>query len=270
MSEFRIGLVSTPVQQNGFSCNLKRIQIVLEERANDDADVFVFGEAALTGLNIVDVGSIDDVDRSEILRKVNRLTKDFSTAICIGFIEREAGRFYHAHCLSSEGAVCGIQRKVFAGNPTRPHVFSSGKEIRPIPFRGSQVAILARADWMLPETVLAAGQHEPDLILAPTDQYFWNPHNRSILHKAGQSASFWLQAPLVAAFNSTSGSSDEDTEVFACLAFDCTGDEKINASKKVGESTVHTVDVELQKAHRKWGGFQERKRYLDYVWNSPK
>ena len=238
--------------------------------AHDDIDLFVFGEAALTGLNVVDAGSIDVVDRSEILRKVNRLTKDFSTAICIGFVESEASEFCLAHCLSSDGALCGIQRKVFAGNPPRPHVFASGKEIRPIPFRGSQVAILACADRTLPETVLAAGQHEPDLILAPTDQYSWTPHNQSVLHRADQSASFWLQAPLFAAFISVAEPLDTDADVFACLAFDNQGDELIRTSKKAGEITVHTVDVEFQIAHRKWGGFQERKRYLDYVWNSPK
>ena len=58
---------------------------------------------------------------------------------------------------------------------------------------------------------------------------------------------------------------DETAEVFGCLAYDCSGDRLIETSKKVGESTFHTIDVELQKAHRKWGGFQDRKRYLNSV-----
>ncbi len=263
MSALRIGLASVPVEANESSRNLETVEHVLEENANDDIDLFVFGEAVLTGLEAQNARAGGIADASEVSRRVNRLTKDFSTAVCAGFVELEAGRFYLTHCLSSEGALYGVQRKVFAGNPARTHIFSSGKEIRPIPFRGHQVVILACADWMLPETVLSAGQHEPDLMLAPTDQYSWTPHNRSVLHKAGQSASFWLQAPLVAAFNSAAGSSDEETEVFACLAYDSSGDEMVKASKNVGESSVHTIDVELRKAHRKWGEFEERKRYIE-------
>ena len=265
MSVLRVGLASVPVEANELSRNLETVERVLADYANDDIDLFVFGEAVLTGLEAQNARAGGIADASEVSRRVNRLTKDFSTAVCAGFVELEAGRFYLTQRLSSEGALCGVQRKVFAGNPTRTHIFSSGKEIRPIPFRGHQVVILACADWMLPETVLSAGQHEPDLVLAPTDQYSWTPHNRSVLRKAGQSASFWLHAPLVAAFNSTAESSDEDAKVFACLGYDYSGDEMVKASKRDGESTVHTIDVELRKAHRKWGGFRDRKRYLDSV-----
>lgn len=263
MSALRIGLASIPVEANAHSRNLEAVERVVERKANENIDLFVFGEAVLTGLDGGNAQPDGVANTSEVLRMVNRLTKDFSTTVCMGFIERQAQRLYLTHYLSSEGALCGVQRKVFAGNPSRPGGFSSGKKILPFPLRSHQVVILACADWMLPETVLAAGQHEPDLILAPTDQYSWTPYNRSVLHKAGQSASFWLHAPLVAAFNSTAGHSDEHTEVFACLAYDSSGDELIKASKKVGESTVHTIDVELRKAHRKWGGFQDRRRYID-------
>ena len=269
MSELRIGLASVPVEADALSRNLETVQRVLVENANDDIDLFVFGEAVLTGLDDGNAQPDGVANTPEVLRTVNRLTKAFSTAVCVGFIERQDHRRYFTHCISSEGVLCGIQRKVFAGNPTGLREFSSGKEILSIPFRGHQVVILACADWMLLETVLAAGQHEPDLVLAPTDQYSWTPHNRSVLHKAGQSASFWLQAPLVAAFNSVPGNPDQDTEVFACLAYDSSGDEMVKASKKVGESTVHTIDVELRKANWKWGGFRDRKRYLDSVrWQS--
>ncbi|MCY3766587.1 MAG: carbon-nitrogen hydrolase family protein [Gemmatimonadetes bacterium] len=263
MSAFRIGLASIPVAANALSRNFETAERVLDENANDDIDLFVFGETVLTGLDAQNARSGGIADTSELLRKVNRLTRDFSTAVCAGFVESEAGGLYLTHCLSSDGVLCGIQRKVFAGNPTRPYVFSSGKEIRSVPFRGCRVVVLACADWMLPETVLAAGQNEPELVLAPTDQYTWTPYNRSVLHKAGQSASFWLQAPLVAAFHSTAGASDDGAEVFACLAYDSSGDEMVKASKKVTESTFHTIDVELRKAHRKWGGFRVRKRYID-------
>ena len=265
MSTLRVGLASVPVAANALSRNLESVQHVLEEKANDHIDLFVFGEAVLTGLDGGNAQPEGAAKTPEALRKVNQLTGDFSTAVCAGFIELEAGSFYLTHCLSSEGALCGVQRKVFAGNPARTHIFSSGKEIRRIPFRGHQVVILACADWMLPETVLAAGQHEPELVLAPTDQYTWTPHNRSVLHKAGQSASFWLHAPLVAAYYSTAGPSDEDTNVFACLAYDSCGGKLIEASKKFGESTLHIIDVELRKAKWNWGGFRNRKRYLDSV-----
>lgn len=270
MSVLRIGLVSIPVEANGLSRNLETVQRVLDENANDDIDLFVFGEAVLTGLDGGNAQPGGVEDSSCLLRKVNQLTKDYSTALCTGFVESESGGLYLTHCLSFEGTLSGIQRKVFAGNPTRPHIFSSGKEIHPIPFRCHKVVILACADWMLPETVLAAGQHEPDLILAPTDKYSWTPCNRSVLHKAAQSASFWLQAPLVAAFDSTTGPIDEDAEVFACLAYDSSGEESIKASKKVGQSTVHAIDVKLRQANRKWGGFQERKRYIESHGDLPK
>ena len=265
MSVLRVSLASVPVETNALSRNLETVERVLDENVNDDIVLFVFGEAVLTGLDGGNAQPDGVVNTPEVLRMVNRLTKDFSTAVCVGFIERQDHRRYLTHCLSSEGVLCGVQRKVFAGNPTRLREFSSGKEILSIPFRGHQVVILACADWMLPETVMAAAQYETDLILAPTDQYSWTPHNRSILHKAGQSASFWLHAPLVAAFNSTAGPSDEDTDVFACLAYDSAGDELIKASKRVRESTVHTIDVKLQKAHRKWSGFRDRERFLHSV-----
>ena len=265
MSELRIGLVSIPVEENAFSDNLNSVRGLLEERANDGIDLFVLGEAALTGVDVENARTVGVPDTSEALRAVNRLTENFSTSICTGFVEREAERYYLTHCLSTEGRLCGLQRKVFAGNPTLPRVFASGKEIRPIPFRGFEVVILACADWMLPETIVAAGQHEPDLVLAPTDQYSWTPHNRSVLHKAGQSASFWLQAPLFAAFISAAEPADADADVFACLAFDNQGDELIKATKRVGERTVHTIDIDIRKAQWKWGGFQERKRFMDSV-----
>ena len=265
MSQLRIGLASVPVEADALSRNLETVERVLEEKVDENIDLFVFGEAVLTGFDDGNAQPSGAAKMSELLRKVNQLTDAFSTAVCAGLVESEAGRSYLTHCLSSKGALCGVQRKVFAGNPTRPHIYSSGKEIHPIPFRCHKVVILACADWMLPETVLAAGQYEPDLILAPTDQYSWTPHNRSVLCKAGQSASFWLQAPLIAAFNSVSGTPDQDTEVFACLAYDSSGDELIKASKKVGEITIHTIDVDIQKVQRKWGGFRDRKTYIDSV-----
>lgn len=263
MPELRIGLVSIPVEENAFSDNLNSVRGLLEERANDGIDLFVFGEAVLTGVDVENARTVGVPDTSKALRAVNRLTENFSTSICTGFVEREAERYYLTHCLSSEGRLCGLQRKVFAGNPTRPRVFASGKEIRPIPFCGFEAVILACADWMLPETIVAAGQHEPDLILAPTDQYSSTPHNRSVLHKAGQSASFWLQAPLVAAFGSTLAPGTESNDVFACLAYDCNGDELINTSKQAAETAVHTIDVNIRKTQRTWGGFRERKRYFE-------
>ena len=263
MSKLRIGLVSIPVEENALSHNLGTVRGVLEERANDEIDLFVFGEAALTGMEVEKTSPGDRVDLSEVLHQVNRLTKDYSTTVCMGFVERDTDRVYLAHCLSSNGALCGLQRKIFAGNPTRPRVFASGTEIRPIPFRGFQAVVLACADWMLPETVMAAGQHEPDLILAPTDQYSWTPHNVSVLHKAGQSASFWLQSPIFAAFNSAAQPADADADVFACLAFDSNGDKLTKAAKKVGETAVHTIDVNIRQAQRSWGGFRDRKRYIE-------
>ena len=48
----RIGLVSIPVEENALSHNFGTVRGVLEKCANDEIDLFVFGEAALTGLDV--------------------------------------------------------------------------------------------------------------------------------------------------------------------------------------------------------------------------
>ena len=91
------------------------------------------------------------------------------------------------------------------------------------------------------------------------------PHSLSTPGKAGQSVSFWLHAPLVVAFNSAADPEDEEAEVYACLAYDYRGDELISKAKKAKESTFYAIDVELKKANRKWGGFRDRRKYLESV-----
>ena len=265
MSSLRIGLASIRVEENAFDRNLKSVEKTLEEQSAEDIDLFVFGEAALTGLDATDFSSKNLPDTSQVIEKINRLTDYFSTAICIGFTEKEVDKRFLTHFISSEGNLCGTQRKLFAGNPTRPGAYSSGKEIRPIPFRDYQLVILACADWMLPEPMMQAGLHEPDLVVAPTDQYHWTPHTQSVLSKVGQAVSFWLLAPLVVAFNSEANPDEDGAEVYACLAYDSRGDELIRKAKKINEDAFHAIDVELQKADRKWGGFQDRKHYLDSI-----
>ena len=265
MPSLRIGLPCIRVEENAFVRNLKSVEEVLEQRSAENIDLFVFGEANLTGLDRTDFSSRAFPDISHVVQTVNQLTKNFSTAVCVGFIEKEKNKYYLTHLLSSEGILCGIQRKVFPGNPVKPHIYSSGKEIRPISFREYQIIIFACADWMLPEPMMQAGQYEPDLIIAPTDQYHWTPHTLSVLRKVGQSVSFWLHAPLIVAFKSAANPEDEEEEVYACLAYDYRGDELIKKSKKIKENAFYTIDLELQKESRKWGGFQERKKYLESV-----
>ena len=258
-----LGLVSIPVKENDFQHNLEAVAEVIAQYSSEAIDLFVFGEANLTGLNTTHFKSRTFLDTTSALQAINRVTGEYHASICVGFIEHEAEKFYLTHVLSSDGTTCGMQRKVLAANPTKPSVYTSGKQINPIIFRGYKVVILACADWLTPEPMMQAGIHEPDLILAPTDQFHWEPHSRSVHTKAGQGISFWLQAPLAVAFNSEINPEPAELEVCACLGYDHKGDEVIRKSKKQVERTIYTMTVELKKRRLIWGGFEARRNYVE-------
>ena len=149
MSTLRVGLASIPVEENAFQKNLQNVTQVVENHADESLDLFVFGEATLTGLDVQDFESRSFPETKVILDQINILTKRFTTSVCVGFIEQERDRHYLTHLLSCEGITCGVQRKVFARNPTKSGVYWSGKQIHPIRFRDYRVVILACADWLL-------------------------------------------------------------------------------------------------------------------------
>ncbi len=102
----------------------------------------------------------------------------------------------------------------------------------------------------------------PDLILAPTEQRYWVPHNWPILDNCGRVVSSLTHAPLVAGFNSEAISDNEAAEVYAALAYDCNGNQVFQASKRIKETAFHVVEVSLERLGV-WGGFEVRKRYLE-------
>lgn len=263
MSTLKIGLPCLRVVEDAFEVNLRNVTQVLEGHAGEDIDIFVFGEANLTGLDTENFNSRSFRDPHEIQQQVNSITIRFETSVYVGFIERDEHRHYLTHLLSSEGRTCGLQRKVFPRDPTKPSVYWSGRRIHAIPFRAYRVVILSCVDWLLPEPIAMATMQGPDLILAPTEQRYCVPHNWPILDHYGRTASSLMHAPLLVGFNSESVPDNEDDEVYAALAYDCTGKQILQESKKIHETTFHRVEVKLERIGV-CGGFEVRKQYLDF------
>lgn len=258
----RVGLASLRIAPGALEANLSAVEQVLEEHCSDGLDLVVFSEANLTGFPAGPDDTGAPLPRDTVLEKVNEVTRRTAASICVGFAERAGTATYLTHALSSEGVTCGTQRKLLASNPTKPSALSSGGSISPIPFRGYCVTILACADWTLPEPPLMAAQHEPDIVLAPTDEFHWTSQNRSSLGKAGQATAFWLQAPLLATFGSLTGPGDPEAQVFAALAFDGHGDQTILESRSSSEEAFHVTEVVLGDRRQIWGGFAARRDYL--------
>ena len=74
MSTLKIGLPCIHVEENAFARNLKTVEELLEERAEEDIDLFVFGEATLTGLDTTNFNARDVSDTSHVVQLIGNLS----------------------------------------------------------------------------------------------------------------------------------------------------------------------------------------------------
>jgi predicted amidohydrolase len=206
----RAAMVSYPVALGDVDANRRVIETTLA--AHDGIDLFVFPELCLCGNLPPTIEAMsrvaEAVPAGPSAQHMIALAQRYQTVLCAGIIEVEDGAYYATHFLCGPQGYLGKQRKLF---PSRgvPHTgdLSGGRNVTQIELFGVGCAILACADWMLPEGPYLASLQDVALILAPTDRY--ESSRMDLLCQIGQARVFDSHACLAVAFGRDASCHDD-------------------------------------------------------------
>ncbi len=243
-------MVSYPVVFGDVEANRRVIETTLETYAG--TDLFVFPELCLCGSlppTIEAIGHIaEEVPTGASAQHMIALAQRFQTVLCTGIIEVEDDAYYCTHFLCGPNGYIGKQRKLF---PSRgvPHTgrLSGGRNVCQMDLFGVRCAILACADWMLPEGPYLASLQDVALILAPTDTY--DASRMDLLRQIGQARVFDSRACLVVAFGSDASCYDE-APIGLVVHADGTAQMEARADPNV---KVMVSELCLQPPRHRWG-----------------
>lgn len=206
----RAAMVSYPVVYGDIDANRSVIETTLEAYAG--IDLFVFPELCLCGNLPPTIKAMsriaEAVPAGPSAQHMIALAQHYQTVLCTGIIEVEDSAYYASHFLCGPQGYLGKQRKLF---PSRgvPHTgdISGGRNVTQIELFGVGCAILACADWMLPEGPYLASLQDVALILAPTDRY--ESSRMDLLRQIGQARVFDSHACLAVAFGRDASCHDD-------------------------------------------------------------
>jgi len=259
-----ITLASIVLKKADKKANIAAIEQCIGENTNNAVDMFLFPELSIIG-GMWKNGDNDYKQLAENIpdgpscKIVTELAKKYNTSICAGITEEENGEIFITHFICTPEGFAGKQRKLFPHDPRRStSVFSSGQSIAPIPFNDKKIAVLACADFLLPEPTLSAGLAGCDMILSPTDCFdiSMKPIITNLLRARAMDIGGY-------AFGVFGNDFDTDhSRVLASFVADETGEIHHFATKKPHTSSVSIATYSLPKPQKIWGGFQERDSFL--------
>jgi predicted amidohydrolase len=155
--------------------NLQTVEAVLAAHAG--IDLFVLPELCLCGqpkgLDIDALSRLaEEVPGGPSVQRMLALAQQYRTTVCAGIVEVDDHYFFFTHFLCGPGGYIGKQRKLFPsrGLP-QSGVVEGGRSLHLMDVFGIRCAIVACADWLLPEAPYIASLHDTELLLAPTDTF---------------------------------------------------------------------------------------------------
>jgi predicted amidohydrolase len=143
--------------------NVARLQDVLARRP--DADVAVFPELFLSGYDLPRARERAIEPHGPELEAIRRTAGETSTAVVVGFAERDGDALYNSVALIDEtGAAVGVYRKVALFGAERD-VFSAGDRLVVAHLAGRRVGALICFDVEFPELARDLGLAGADLLI---------------------------------------------------------------------------------------------------------
>ena len=259
MSKIRVGLVAQVLVPGDKNRNLQVMRHELDRYKDSNVDLFVFPESNISG-GFWSGGDSDFIQLAESVpggescHVVETMAREFNTTICAGIVEGDDGEYFITHFVYGPEGYAGKQRKLFPGDPTRQKVFTSGKIVNILSVLGFRCAILACADFLLPEPAILAGLQECSLLLAPTDCFTIN--HQELVTTLLRARAIDTASSTVAVFGNgeTFGG-----EVMAVAASDWKGQLLVLETTSSGQQTKTLVlELPIKEPGLQWGGTRLR------------
>lgn len=255
----KVLLSSIALNADNILYNFDKIMNILFSYIDKEIDLFVFGEASVTGLSISSEKALN-IQSNNLIEQISDYCIKNHCAVCSGCIELDSNKYFITNFIINSSGVLLSQKKLFPGNPLKRNHLSSGKIIDRLSFNNHSTVILSCADFLLPEPILQAGLLEPSLVLSPTDNF--KAENLDTIYSIAKARAIELCAPIIVVFNSYLGDQSHNSDYLAYLAFDSKGKELAKSLKKYNEDSFFEIDIELKPPQHIWGGFQTRKDWL--------
>ena len=240
--------------------NLALMEEVLAGGETSETGIYVFPELNISGgvikTDLADLG--ETVPNGSHVREVCALAKRYRTAICAGLVETATDGTFLTHFVATPDGYAGSQRKLIPQNPTKAGPFKSGQTLTPIDLDGTKVAILACADFLLPEPSIAAALESIDLILSPTDSFAASMSSKLKTLQAARAMD--CNAHIIAAFRIDA---QTQSEQIAVIASDPEGKTLLHRTTSHPGTHVFRLDVDLQWTPPRWGGLPARVQLLE-------
>lgn len=260
----RIALVSSVLKYGDKKANILEMENMILNHRKEDIDMFVFAE-----LNIIGgmwknadndyINLAEEIPNGESCKHIINLSKKYNTIICAGIVEKDCDNFYITHFLCEPQGYIGKQRKLFPHNPTKKSVFKTGNKVIGLNLFDVKCAILACADFLLPEPTLLAGIEQCSIIISPTDCFYQS--QISNVKNLLRTRAMDLGGPALAVFGHSE--SIEEQKVLAAIVSDNYGNILKLETRDKKESKVVVVEIEIKESKYKWGNFQQRKKFLE-------
>ena len=241
--------------------NLALMEEALADGGTSETEMYVFPELNISGgvtseTNLVNLG--ETVPDGSHVEEVCALAKRYRTAICAGLVETSTDGMFLTHFVATPDGYAGKQRKLIPQNPTKAGPFKSGQVLTPIDLDGTKVAILACADFLLPEPSIAAALESIDLILSPTDSFAASKSSKLKTLQAARAMD--CNAHIIAAFRIDV---QTQSEQIAVIASDPEGRTLLHRTTSHPGTHVFRFDVDLQRTPPRWGGLSARVQLLE-------
>lgn len=236
--------------------NLQTVEAVLAAHAG--IDLFVLPELCLCGqpkgLDIDALGRLaEEVPGGPSIQQVLALAKQYHTVVCAGIVEVDENHFFFTQFLCGPDGYIGKQRKLFPshGLPQKGAV-EGGRRLHFMDVFGIRCAIVACADWLLPEAPYTASLHDAVLLLAPTDAF--TMADIPLLQQIAFARTLDSEAHLVVSFG---GDTTSDGLVPSGLVANRDGVTHFE-SREPDELKVMVQDLVLEPPRHRWGSARDR------------
>ena len=149
--------------------NVKRIETHLERALDEQIQLIVFPELALTGYTLRDmVPAVSQRLDSPVMRRLTEASRQIS--IVLGFVEESPGyRYYNAAAYLQRGKIAHVHRKVYLPNYgmfEESRDFAPGDRFRAFDAEFGRCAVLICEDMWHPSAAYVLAQDRCDLLIA--------------------------------------------------------------------------------------------------------
>lgn len=264
MTMITVALASIVLRKADKKANIAAIEQCIADNTNNPVDLYLFPELSIIG-GMWKNGDSDYKQLAESIpdgpsyQAIAEIAKKYNTSICAGCIEKDNGHYFITHFICTPNGYAGKQRKLFPHDPRKStSIFSSGQSITPIPFKDKKIALLACADFLLPEPTISAGLAGCDMILSPTDCFdnSMKPVIANLLRARAMDIGGY-------AFGVFGNDFDTDhSRVLASFVADETGEIHHFVTKAPHTASVVITTYSLPEHQVIWGGFQMRHSFL--------